>query len=56
MALMPASGLSGPHMKPVPPHTMWANGKYTANIQRVTKSITEMNFMRSAMAPMIRAG
>ena len=54
--LMPASGFSGPHMKPVPPHTMWAKGKYTANIQITTKAMMAENFIRSAMAPMISAG
>ena len=55
-ALMAASLLSGPHIKPVVDQTMWANGKYTANIQMVTNRSTAMNFMRSAMAPMIKAG
>src|SRR5688572_26007420 len=56
IALIAAFGLSGPHMKPVVDQTMWANGKYTANIHRPTNSSTAENFMRSAMAPRIRAG
>jgi hypothetical protein len=44
-----------PLIKP-PPHTMWASGKYTANIHSVTNNNTAENFMRSAMAPTISAG
>jgi hypothetical protein len=56
MALMAASGLSGPHMKPsaAPDHV--GEGEVHANIHRVTKRSTAMNFMRSAMAPTMRAG
>ena len=31
-------------------------GEYTTNIQITTQAMMEMNFMRSAMAPMISAG
>ncbi len=38
------------------PHTMCASGKYTMNIQATMKAMIEEYFMRSAIAPTIRAG
>src|SRR4029079_14563734 len=56
MALMAALAFHTPFMKPSMPQTMWANGKYTMNIQPIMNSISALNFMRSAMAPTISAG
>jgi hypothetical protein len=39
-----------------PPHTMWARGPYTISTQSVMKARYGPNFMRSAKAPIIRAG
>ena len=51
-----ASAFQTPFMRPVPPQIMWAIGKYTTNIQMVTKRMMAENFMRSAMAPTMSAG
>src|SRR5499427_5318772 len=56
MALMAALAFHTPFMSPSTPHTMWASGKYTANIQTAMKAMSAEYFMRSAMAPTIRAG
>jgi len=56
MDLIEASGFHTPFIKPSMPQTMWASGKYTRNIQPTMNSISALNFMRSAMAPTMRAG
>src|SRR5205823_5340336 len=54
--LMAALAFQTPFMRPSMPHTMWASGKYTTNIHSTMKAITAEYFMRSAIAPTIRAG
>src|SRR5690349_8094958 len=56
MALMEALAFHTPFMKPSMPQTIWASGKYTRNIQPTMNSISELYFMRSAMAPTMSAG
>jgi hypothetical protein len=56
IALMEAPAFHTPFIRPLDPHTMWASGKYTANIHSVMKRITAENFMRSAIAPTMSAG
>src|SRR5207249_4231570 len=56
MAVIFAAGFHTPFIQPSIPHTMWAIGKYTANIQTPTKTSTATNFIRSATAPIINAG
>jgi len=56
MARMPASELPRPFIRPLLPHTMCASGKYTSSIHPRTKSMSAEYFMRSAMAPTMRAG
>src|SRR5688572_29132375 len=56
MALIVALAFQTPFMKPSAPQTMWAKGKYTTIIHAATKSMSALNLMRSAMAPMIRPG
>src|SRR5215213_3985721 len=56
MALLVAPAFQTPFMKPSAPHTMWANGKYTPNIHSRMNSMMDEYFIRSAMAPTIRAG
>ena len=56
MALILAAAFHTPFMKPSTPQTMWAKGKYTKSIQPRANSMMALYFMRSAMAPTIRAG
>src|SRR5580704_10395164 len=42
--------------KPPLPQTMCASGAYTTRNHKVRKSTVPLNFMRSAVAPVIRAG
>src|SRR5438477_7988859 len=56
MAVIFAAGFETPFIQPSTPQTMCAIGKYTANIQTPTNTITAANFIRSATAPMIKAG
>src|SRR5579862_5976867 len=56
IAWMGALALPTPLIMPSTPQTMWASGKYTINIQRVTNNRMAENFMRSAIAPTIKAG
>ena len=51
-----ASGFHTPLKRPPSPHIKCAIGKYTTNIQRTLNSITAENFIRSATAPIVRAG
>src|SRR5664280_958466 len=56
IALIFALAFQTPFIKPSMPHTMWAWGKYTTNIQRVMNTQRAENLIRSAMAPMMSAG
>jgi hypothetical protein len=56
MALMLAFAFHTPFMSPSIPRTIWASGKYTTNIQRTMNAMMAAYFMRSAMAPTMRAG
>ena len=56
IALIFASAFQTPFIRPSMPHTMWASGKYTRNIQAATNVRIMANRMRSAMAPMMSAG
>src|SRR6266566_638766 len=56
IAVIFAAGFQTPFIQPSIPHTMWAIGKYTANIQTPTNTSTAANFILSATAPMIKAG
>ena len=56
IALILAWGLPRPFIQPSALQIMCANGKYTTNIQTALKSMTTLNLMRSAVAPMINAG
>src|SRR6185295_15739070 len=56
MALILAAAFQTPFIMPSAPHTMWASGKYTMNIQSTMNAMIAEYFMRSAIAPTIRAG
>src|SRR5262245_48343068 len=56
MALIEALAFQTPFMNPSMPHTMCASGKYTTNIHAKRNAMMAEYFMRSAMAPMMRAG
>ena len=42
--------------QPPPAHTQWATGAYTMVTHRTTKTTKALNFIRSAKAPVTRAG
>src|SRR4029077_7276083 len=48
----PSDAFSSPPL----PQTMWASGAYTNRNQRTINSTVPLNFMRSAVAPVISAG
>src|SRR4051812_27586339 len=56
IALILALAFHTPFIMPSMPHTMWASGKYTANIHSAMNSMIAEYFMRSAIAPTISAG
>ena len=56
MALILAPAFHTPFIMPLMPQIMWPWVKYTMNIHNVMKIRMALNFMRSAMAPMISAG
>ena len=56
IALIDALAFHTPFIRPSMPRTMWASGRYTANIQTAMNAITAEYFMRSAIAPTISAG
>ena len=55
---VPPAKSSAPRSRSQPPgaHTQWARGAYTRNSHRVVNRAKAENFIRSAKAPVIRAG
>jgi hypothetical protein len=55
---VPPAKSSAPSSRSQPPgaHTQWASGAYTRNSHKVVNRAKAENFIRSAKAPVIRAG
>src|SRR5271170_5275739 len=54
--LIAALGFQQPFIMPFTPHTMWPCVLYTSSIHRVINTRMALNFMRSAIEPMMSAG
>src|SRR5208282_3594647 len=54
--LIDAAEFQQPFIMPLTPQTMWPCVLYTSRIHRVMKTKMALNFMRSAIEPMISAG